>query len=314
MSYQCDRQNRSQRQPYRPYSSMDSYHPHSTMDVDPPNHSETNTSSRGEGIREQQRLQATVPPHGLVSPPHGISSPPRATTSATGSSIRRGPTHARPSQSAQELNQIGELYSQLAATTAQIEEYQLELDHMRREQDDAMREADEANREVHRLCQELENERRNHLARQEMPRQETATSLSSHLSSKGLFPSNPTVPSFSFTTTSLSAPIRALPPPCIESPIAPPQIVPTSTDTPNIPALLATASLESTTPQSGSMPPPPSTIPSHTVQVNPVKWEELKAACRKENEHNRKLKEQRKRFIAKNERKKRNGEEVEYNS
>ena len=61
------------------------------------------------------------------------------------------------------------------------------------------------------------------------------------------------------------------------------------------------------------MPPPPSTIPSHTVQVNPVEREELKAARRKENEHNRKLKEQRKLFIAENERKKQNGEEVEYN-
>ena len=107
---------------------------------------QTTMSSRGGGsgqLQEQRQLQATVPPHGLVSPPQP--------SSASGSSIRRGPNRTLPTQSAQELNQIGELYSQLAAATAQVDEYHLELDLVQRERDEARREAESAQREIRQL-------------------------------------------------------------------------------------------------------------------------------------------------------------------
>ena len=46
--------------------------------------------------------------------------------------------------------------------------------------------------------------------------------------------------------------------------------------------------------------PPPLSIPSHVVQMEPVSQEEVKAAHRKENEQNRQMKEQRQQFIAEN--------------
>ena len=182
MSHQHDRQYRS---------SCQSYHPQSDMDVDSTNDFQMTTSSRGGGfgqLQEQQQLQATVPPHGLVSPPRP--------SSASGSSIHRGPNRTLPTQSVQELNQIGELYSQLAAATAQVDEYHLELDLVQHERDKARREAESTQREICRLRQELEAERRNRPVQQETPRLPMAVTSSSSSSSQGFFPPNPAVPTF----------------------------------------------------------------------------------------------------------------------
>ena len=274
MSHQRNRQYRSSRQ---------SYHPQSDMDVDPTDDFQTTMSSRGGGLgqlQEQQRLQATVPPHGLVSPPRP--------SSVSGSSIRRGPNRTLPTQSAQELNQIGELYSQ--------------LDLVQRERDEARREAESAQREIRRLRQELEAERRNHPVQQETPRPPMAVTSSSSSNSQGFFPPNPAVPTFSFTPMPTSVPANT------QSSIisnAPPSLTTTTPTTIVNPV--------STILQSGSMP-PPSSVPSHVAQITPINWEEMRAAQRKENERNRQINELRKRFIAENARKKQKGEEVKYDS